>query len=188
MPRINHLAARPARLAVVLLLAGAASSAASADLFRFDLTMRSDGLAGIDQPVVFSAIVEGTDDSSPEEPWETFALADNGPWLLESSNPFLTLTGSDLQLAYGPTFGLGGMTLEIVDLTGPDETVTLDWTLVGPEWNHDTISGTGSGVVLRPDGSGAELAIDAWSVTLVPAPGAPALLLPLAATRRRRRG
>ena len=174
-------------LVTATLVLGLASSA-SAELFQFDMEMESVGIDGVGDPILFSALVSGVDDSDPDEPWESFALSDIGPWELTSSDPFLTLTGSQLSLAYGPTFGWGGMTLEITDLIGPDVTVQLDWTLVGPEWNHDSISGQGSGLVIFPDSSTETLVVNSWTVTMVPAPGmVPVLFLLPGMVRRRRR-
>ncbi|MCH2144079.1 MAG: hypothetical protein MK082_02915 [Phycisphaerales bacterium] len=160
---------------------------ASAELFQFDMELQSIGIDGAGDPVLFSALVLGVDDSDPDEPWESFTLSDSGPWELTTSNPMLTLSGSQLSLAYGPTFGWGGMTLEITDLIGPDVTVDLDWTLTGPEWNHDSISGEGSGQVIFPDGSSETLLVNSWTVTMVPAPGAVPVLFLLPGIVRRRR-
>ena len=173
--------------AVALICCLGAASVASADLFQFDMELQSTGVEWLSSPVQFSALVSGTDDSDPDEPWESFSLADSGSWELVSPDPLVTLTGSELFMGYGPTFGWGGMSLEVVDLIGPDESVTLDWTLSGPEWNHDSIGGTGSGVVNFGDGSTGTLSVNSWTVTLVPAPGAPAALFLLPGMARRRR-
>ena len=169
-------------LAVTCVTALAAN--ATADIFQFDLVFETDLIAGVFE---FSDLVEGVDDSDPDEPWENFSLADDGPWSLASDDPFLTVSGSSLQQAYGPTFGMGGMTIDIENLIGADYTgLQLDWTLTGPEWNHDTISGTGAGVIL--DGFDSYgLTVTSWSVTLVPTPVCwPAGLLATGLVRRRR--
>ncbi len=173
--------------AVSIIAIGCGTTLLSADVFQLDIEFQSDGIDGSGEPVYFSALVDGTDDSDPEEPWESFSILDAGPWELSTSNPLLTLTGSDVFLAYGPTFGWGGMSLEIVDVLDPDQIVALDWVFSGPEWNHDTISGDGIGQVYFADGGSAELFINSWTVTLVPAPsGLLGLLLLPGAVRRRR--
>lgn len=173
--------------AACIIAIGCGTTLLSADLFQLDIEFQSDGIDWSGEPVYFSALVDGTDDSDPEEPWESFSILDAGPWELSTSNPLLTLTGSDVFLAYGPTFGWGGMSLEIVDVLYPDQIVALDWVFSGPEWNHDTISGDGIGQVFFADGGSAELSINSWTVTLVPAPsGLLGLLLLPGAVRRRR--
>ena len=121
-----------------MLICGTFAGSVSADLFQFDLVFETDLVDGI---IEFSSLVEGTDDSDPDEPWESFALDDAGPWDLVSDNPFLAVTGFALQHAYGPTFGWGGMTLDITNTLGEDHLdLSLEWVLTGPEWNHDSRS------------------------------------------------
>ena len=173
--------------AVALICCLGAASVASADLFQFDMELQSTDVEWLSSPVQFSALVSGTDDSDPDEPWESFSLADSGPWELVSPDPLVTLTGSELFMGYGPTFGWGGMSLEVVDLIGPDESVTLDWTLSGPEWNHDSIGGTGSGSIQVESDASYAVEITSWQITLVPAPAALCGLLGLPVVLRRRR-
>lgn len=156
----------------------------SADLFQVEMEFETDLFDGTFQ---LSAIVNGIDNPNPDKGWENFALDDAGPWELSTDNPFLTISGDNLFQAYGPTFGWGGMRLEVIDLVGPDySNLQLDWVLSGPEWNHASISGTGTGTAIEGDTLGT-LAINSWTITLIPAPGALLAFMSLPYTIRRRR-
>lgn len=168
----------------VLVLTGTMASAVSADLFtvemEFETEFITDGFS-------LSATMNGTDDWDPDEGWENFHIDDSGPWSLDSSFLY-SIQGGAFYQAYGPTFGWGGITLDITDevfqQTYAD--VELAWTITGPEWNHDWIGGTGMGSFMIDD-TMYELEITSWTIALVPAPGGLIALLAAPCALRRRR-
>ena len=172
-------------LSATLTLGLLAASPASADLFQVEMTFESELIPG---EFSLSALMSGTDDSDPEEPWETFAIDDDGPWAMTTESPLLEVTADDFMLGYGPTFAWGSLRMDIVDLVGPDQTdLLMDFVISGPEWDHDSIGGTGSGTIHVGSDTDYAVAITSWQITLVPAPAALCGLLGLPVVLRRRR-
>ena len=162
-----------------------AVSPATADLFQVEMTFESEIIPG---PFSLSALMSGTDDSDPGEPWESFAIDDDGPWAMTTESPLLEVTADDFMLAYGPTFAWGSLRMDIVNLVGPDQTdLLMDFVISGPEWNHDSIGGTGSGSIQVESDASYAVEITSWQITLVPAPAALCGLLGLPVVLRRRR-
>ena len=184
------------------------TNVAVGDLFQFDLVFDTDipltplpGVPASNTVFTLSEVVQGTSQWDPDEPFPSFSLADAGPMNLQSSvfiaddsPPFedaLVATGTDLTQSYSSSFGWGMMTLSIEDAWGSSYTdLSLQWTLEGPTWNEQSITGTGGTGFISDNINGGlyDLTISSWSLTLIPAP---ASLLPLVlafgARRTRRR-
>ena len=185
------------------------TNVAVGDLFQFDLVLETDmpltvlAIPASNSVFTLSEVVQGTSQWDPEEPFPSFSLADDGPMNLQSSvfitddsPPFedaLVATGTDLMQGYSYWFGWGMMTLSIEygsNAWGPDYTdLSLQWTLEGPTWNEQSITGTGGTGFISDNINGDlyDLTISSWSLTLIPAPASFLPLVLAFGARRTRR-
>lgn len=165
-------------LALLLLVAPCQAGQYQLEL---NMTVPDLGIGGLDLSMVVDSVVTGSED--PTEAWANFSLAaDDVPVFLSPVWSDDTGQISDFYFGYGPTFGWAGGELNSAhaSING-----TLSLVLSGPEWNGDTITGTGYGSLTNGT-EFHEFDVSSWSVTLIPGPSS-AIIFSFACFRRSRR-